>query len=68
MSLGSKHPTKFIVALMDKVRKSDVLRSNIGSKGCLLLLDGPKGGLEVSIVSRESFGGRTKSSLTSKWQ
>ena len=40
------------MALLDKVTKSYVLRSNIGSKGYLLLLDGPKGGLEVSIVSR----------------
>ena len=39
------------MALLDNVTKSNILRSNIGAKGYLLLLDGPKGRLEVSIVS-----------------
>ena len=51
LSLGSKQPTELLVALLDKVMKSGVLRGNVGSKENLLLLDGPKGGLEVSIVS-----------------
>jgi len=55
------------MALLDKVMKSGVLRSNIGSKGYLLLLDGPKGSLEVSIVNGSWLGRRTRSNLTSKW-
>jgi len=54
------------MALLDKVMKSGILRSNICSNGHLLLLDRPKGGLEVSIVSGGWLGGRTRSSLTSK--
>ena len=49
---SSKHPTELIVALLDKVMKSSVLRSNISSKRYLLLLDRPNGGLEVSIGIR----------------
>ena len=51
LSMSSKHPTELVAALLDKVTKSSVLRRNICSKGYLLLLDGPKGGLEVGIVS-----------------
>jgi len=40
------------VAHLGKVTKSNVLRSNISSKGYLVLLDGLKGALEVGIVSR----------------
>jgi len=39
------------VPLLYRGTKSHVLIYNIGSKGYLLLLDGPKGGLEVNIVS-----------------
>ena len=49
--MGSKHPTELVVVLLDKVTKSGILRSNIRSKGYFLLLDGPKDGLEVGIVS-----------------
>ena len=55
------------MVLLDKVMKSGVLRSNIGSNGYLLLLDGLKGGLEVGIVSGGWLGGRTWSDLISKW-
>ena len=48
--LGSKQPTKLIVALLDKVLKSGALRSSILSEGNVLLLNGPKGVLEVRIV------------------
>ena len=51
LSLGSKHPTELVVALLGKVTESGVLRGNIGSKGSLFLMDGPKGGLEVDIMS-----------------
>ena len=52
------------MALLEKVPKSSVLRSNISSEGHLLLLDRPKGVLEVDIVSRGWFRGRTRSGLT----
>jgi len=55
LSLGSKHPSELVMKLLDKVTKSGILRSNIGSKGYLLLLDGPKGGLEVGILNRVSW-------------
>ena len=55
------------MALLDKVTKGGVLRSNIGSKGYLLLLDGPKGGSDVDIVSGGWLGRRTTSGLGSKW-
>jgi len=64
LSLGSKHPKELVMALLDKVMKSGILRSNICSKGYLLLLDGPKGGLEVGMVSRGWLGGRIRSGLT----
>ena len=64
MCLYSKHPTELIVALLDKATKSGVLRSNISLKGHLLFLNGPKGGLQVSIVSRRWLGGRVRSSLS----
>ena len=50
--------------LLDKVTKSGVLKSNICSKGDLLFLNGPKGGLEVSIVSLGWSRERTRSGLT----
>ena len=43
LCLGSKHTTKLIVSLLDKVSKSDVLRSNKCSKENLLLSNGSKG-------------------------
>ena len=49
--MGSKHPTELIMVLLDKVTKSSIPRSNIGLKRYLLLLDRPKDGLEVGIVS-----------------
>ena len=52
LCLGNKHPTKLIMALLNKILKSGVLRSNKCSKGDLLLLNGPKGVLEVGIVRR----------------
>ena len=45
LGLGSKHHMELIVVLLDKIAKSGVLRSNISSKGHLLPLNGPKGGL-----------------------
>ena len=50
LGLDSKYPTELIMPLLNKITKSGILRSNIGAKGYLLLLGGPKGGLEVSIV------------------
>ena len=41
---------KLIVALLDKVPKNGILRSNKCSKGNLLLLNGPKGVLDIKIV------------------
>ena len=41
---------KLIMALLDKVLKSRVFRSNKLSEGNLLILNGPKGVLEVRIV------------------
>ena len=64
LSLGSKHPTELVVALVNKVTKSGILRSNISLKEYLLLLHGPKGGLQVGIVSRVWLGGRARSGLT----
>lgn len=66
LGLGSKHPTEPVVAFLDKVMKSGVLRGNIGSMGHLLLLNGPAGGLEVYIVGGGRLGGGTRSSLISK--
>ena len=51
LCLGSKQPTKLIVARLGKVPKSGALRSNKLSEGNLLLLNGPKGIVEVRIVS-----------------
>ena len=67
MGLGSKHPMELIVPLLNKVTKSGVLRGNVGSKGQLLLLNGPKGGLDICIVSRGKFRGGTRFGLTSEW-
>jgi len=64
LCLGSKHLTKLIVALLDKVLKSGVLRSNKYSEGNLLLLDGSKGVLVVSTIKRGWLRGRTRSCLT----
>ena len=64
MSLGSKHSTKLIVALLGKVPKSSVLISNKCAKGNLLLLNGSKGVLEVSIVRRGWLRGRTRACWT----
>ena len=61
---GSKHSTKLIVALLDKVSKSSILRGNKCSKGNLLLLNGSKDVLDVSIVKRGWLRGRTRSYLT----
>jgi len=52
------------VVLLDKVMKSSNLKNNICSKGHLLLLNRPKGGLEVSIVSFGWSGGRTRTGVT----
>ena len=52
LSLDSKHPTKLIVSLLDKVPKSGILRSNKCLKGHLVLLNGSKGIMAVSIVRR----------------
>ena len=52
LCLGDKHPTKLIMALLDKVSKSGALKSNKCSKENLLLLNGSKGVLEVRIVRR----------------
>jgi len=49
--MGSKHPTELVVPLLNKVTKNGILKGNIGLKGHLLLLNGPKGGLEIGIVS-----------------
>ena len=64
LCLGSNQPTKLIMALLDKVPKSGALGSNKSSKGNLLLLNGPKGVLEVRIVRRDWLRRRTRSSLT----
>ena len=64
LCLGSNHPTKLSVALLDKVSKSDVLRSNKCSKENLLLLNGSKGVLEVGIVRRRWFRERIRSCFT----
>jgi len=53
------------MALLDKVMKSGILMSNIGTKGYLHLLDGPKDGLEVGIVSGGWLRRRTGFDLTS---
>ena len=55
---------KLIVALLDKVSKSGILRGNKCLKGNLLLLNGSKGVLEVGIVRRGWLRGRTRSCLT----
>ena len=64
MDLDSKHPTELVVVLLDKITKIGILRSNISSERNLLLLYGPKGGLEVDIVSRWWLGRRARSCLT----
>ena len=64
LCLGSKQPTKLIAALLDKVLKSSIFRSNKHSKGNLLLLNGSKGVLEARIVQRGWLRGRTRSDLT----
>ena len=55
------------MALLDKVIKSGVLRSNIAAKEYLLLLDGLKVELEVDIISGGWLGRRTRSGMTRKW-
>jgi len=55
------------MSLLDTVMKSWVLRSNIRSKEHFLLLDGPKGGLDVGIFSGGWLGRRTRFGLRSKW-
>jgi len=65
LCLGSKQPTKLIVALLDKVYKSGILRSNKSLEGSLFLLNRPKGVLDIRIVSRGLLRGRTRSWLTS---
>ena len=67
LGLGSKHPTELVVLLLNKVTKSGVLRGNKGSKGHLLLFNGPKGGMDFFIVRGGSLGRGTRSSLRSKW-
>ena len=62
--LGSKQPTKLIVALLDKVPKSGSLKRNKHSGGNLLLLNGPKGVLNIRIVTRGWLRGRTRYGLT----
>jgi len=64
LGLDSKHPTELFMPFLDKVTKGGILRGNIGSKGHLLLLNGPKGGLEVYTVS----GGRLEEELGLVWQ
>ena len=54
--------------LLNKVTKSSIVRGNTGSRGHWLLLNGPKGGLEVGVVSKEWLGRGTRSGLTSKWE
>jgi len=66
LSLGSKHPTKLVMPLLDKITKSGALRGNISLKGHLLLLNGSKGGLNLCIVSGGTLGGITRFNLTSK--
>jgi len=66
LGLGSKHPTALILLLLNKATKNGVLRGNIGSKR-YLLLNGPKGGLDICIVSGGRLGARTRSDLISKW-
>ena len=62
--MGSNQPTKLIVALLDKVPKSGALRSNILSEGNLLILNRPKGVMEVRIVRWGWLRGITRSGLT----
>ena len=52
------------MVLLDKVPKSGAIRSNKTSKGNLLLLNGPKGVLEVRIVRWRWARGRTRPCLT----
>jgi len=64
LGLGSKQPMKLIVTLLDKVLKSGALRSSKLSKGNLLLLNGPKGVLEVKIARWRWLRGRARLCLT----
>ena len=64
LGLASKHPTELVMALLGKVMKRGILRSNINSEGHVLILNGPKGCLSVSIVSRWWLRGRARSGLT----
>ena len=66
LGLGRKHPTELVVLFLDKVMKSGILRSNINSKGHLLLLDGPNGGLDFFKVSGGRSVGRTRVSKVSR--
>ena len=61
--MGSKHRTELVMELLDKVTKSSILRNSTCSKGHLSLLNGPKSGLEVSIVSLGWLGVRTRFSV-----
>jgi len=56
--------SKLIVALLNKVPKSSVFISNKSSEEHLLLLDGPKGVLEIGIVRRGWLRGITGFGLT----
>jgi len=49
--LGGNHPTEHIVLLLDEVTKSGILSFNICLYGGLLLLNGPKGSLNLAIIS-----------------
>jgi len=60
IELDRKNLTELVMALFNKVTKSGALRSNISSKGGLLFLNGPKGGLQVGIVSRGWLRGKAR--------
>ena len=65
LCLGSKYPIELVAPLLDKVTKSSVLSSNIGSKGYFLLLNGSKCDMDLIKVSEVRLGGRTRSARNS---
>jgi len=54
--LGSNHPMKLIMLLLNKVTKYGMLSFNISLEGCLLLLIGLKASMQISKIRGGRLG------------
>jgi len=64
--MGGNHTVKLIIPLWSKVIKRSILNLNICLWGPLLILNGPKGDLNLFIIMGRGLGERTRVTLVCK--